>query len=70
MKTIFLRPDTPIGDIGKLDLDDDEETLVKGPDVVKVMDDPEAKVEEQFHVEDSGEMKNLVEAVEKANLNS
>ena len=29
------------------------------------MDDPEAKVEE-----DSGEMKNLIEAVEKANLNS
>ena len=57
-------------DSDKLDLDDEEETLVKGPAVVKVMDDPEAKVEEQSHLEDSGEMKNLVEAVEKANLNS
>ena len=57
-------------DIDKLDLDDEEETLVKGPAVVKVMYDPEAKVEEQSHVEDSGEMKNLLEAVEKANLNS
>ena len=57
-------------DIHQLDLDAEEETQVKGPAVVKVMDDPEAKVEEQSHVEDSGEMKNLVEAVEKANLNS
>ena len=66
----FSRPDTPMDDIDKLDLDDEEETQVKGPAVVKVMDDPEAKIEAQSHVDDSGEMKNLVEAVEKANLNS
>ena len=41
----FSRPDTPMDDIDKLDLDDKKETLVKGPALVKVMDDPEAKVE-------------------------